>query len=83
MSKPQLLKPWLASLEDEVGGLDQLSHDGDDGDLAGFFAGDESAEKASKVGLAGSVEFMSGVRPTFDLFSAHPRSERCGAIESQ
>lgn len=49
----QLLKPWLASLEDEVGGLDELSHDGDDGDLAGFFAGDELAGEGLEGGTAG------------------------------
>ncbi|WP_414694328.1 hypothetical protein [Phenylobacterium sp.] len=47
-----LLSPGLAALEDEVGGLDKLSQDGDDDDLGGFASGEESLGEGFQSGVA-------------------------------
>ena len=44
--------PWASSGEDEVGGLDELSHDGDDCDLGLLALGDEAVGEGSELWIA-------------------------------
>ena len=45
-------EPWRVALEDEVCGLDELAHDGDDGDLLGLSALDEALGEGSEAVIA-------------------------------
>ena len=56
MSADRRCKPWLLALEDEVCGFDELSHDGDDGDLGRLSIGQE----ALCEGLQGGIGSFGG-----------------------
>src|SRR5260221_13823503 len=64
-----LLEPGLASLEDDVGGLDELAHDGDDDELGGLAArgealGEGFQRRIASFGLqAGEIEHASRPGP--------------------
>ena len=59
-------RPGLLTLEDEVCGFDQLSHDGDEGDLRGFAVVDQALGEGLERGVAsagghgGDIEQASG-----------------------
>src|SRR5271170_3293153 len=58
--------PGCPAVEDEIGGLDEFAHDGDDGDLGGFSSGGEALCEGPEVRIAslggkgGEVEHAPG-----------------------